>query len=49
MERLEEILMACVEFEPIGTVVGCLVLALPAGWCKNNICKDLKYACFEGI
>ena len=42
MERSEESLVAYVEPKPIGTFVGCLVLALPASWSMNNICyQDL--------
>ena len=40
MECSEEILVACVEPEPIGTLVGCLVPALPARWSMNNICEQ---------
>ena len=38
MERSEEILVACVEREPIGALVGCLVPALPARWSMNTVC-----------
>ena len=35
--------MACVEPEPIGTLVGCLVPAFPARWSMNYICE--KHLC----
>ena len=38
--RSEEILVACVEPEPIGILVGCLVPALPARWSMNKICEQ---------
>ena len=37
MERSEEPLVASVELEPIGTLVGCLMRALPARWSMNNV------------
>ena len=40
MERSEEILVACVGPEPIGTLVACLVSALPSRWSMNNICEQ---------
>ena len=40
MERSEEILVASMELEPIGTSVGRFVPALPAGWSMNNICEQ---------
>ena len=40
MEGSEEILVASVELEPIGTLVTCLVPALPARWSMNNICEQ---------
>ena len=36
MECSEEILVASLEPEPIGTLVGCLVPALPARWSMNK-------------
>ena len=36
MERSEEILVASVEPEPIGTLVGCLVPVLPPRWSMNK-------------
>ena len=36
MERSEEILVASVEPELIGTLVGCLVSALPPRWSMNK-------------
>ena len=44
MERSEEILVASVELEAIGTLVGCLVPALPARWSMNDICEQDLFA-----
>ena len=40
MECWEEMLVTCVEPEPIGYLVGCLLPALPARWSMNNICEQ---------
>ena len=39
-ERSEEILVASLELEPIRTLFGFLVPALPARWSMNNICEQ---------
>ena len=40
MERSEETLLACVDPEPIGTLVRSLVPALHAKWSMHNICEQ---------
>ena len=45
MECSEEILVACLEPEPIGTLVGCLVPALPARWSCTIFVNKISVLC----
>ena len=47
MERSEEILVASVEPDPIGFLVGCLMPALPARWSMNKDAPKVLGLCSQ--